>query len=108
MPKQVRHDKIRDADNLYKMQRRSNFKPHWWGIIRFLRDPKADWKPKAALALAILYIIWPIDLIPDVAPVIGWLDDIGFTALAVGYVLYASNQYMQAQNRLNKIDNFKK
>ncbi len=31
--------------------------------------------------LALLYILSPIDLIPDVIPVVGWLDD---TAIAVG------------------------
>ena len=34
------------------------------------------WK-KVAGVLAILYVIDPIDLIPDTIPIIGWLDDIG-------------------------------
>lgn len=28
------------------------------------------------LILALLYIISPIDLIPDVIPVVGWIDDV--------------------------------
>lgn len=27
------------------------------------------------LVLGVIYTIWPIDLIPDVAPGIGWIDD---------------------------------
>jgi uncharacterized membrane protein YkvA (DUF1232 family) len=42
------------------------------------------------LILALLYIISPIDLIPDVVPVAGWVDDLavgvgaGAAALATG------------------------
>lgn len=28
------------------------------------------------ILLAILYIVSPIDLVPDVVPVVGWLDDV--------------------------------
>ena len=34
------------------------------------------------MVLAVLYDISPIDAIPDVIPVAGWLDDFGFTAIA--------------------------
>ena len=42
------------------------------------------------LILALLYIISPIDLVPDVIPVVGWADDVavgigaGAAALAGG------------------------
>jgi uncharacterized membrane protein YkvA (DUF1232 family) len=42
------------------------------------------------ILLAIIYIISPIDLLPDIIPVIGWIDDLcalGF----VGYTLIASD-----------------
>ena len=35
--------------------------------------------------LALLYILSPVDLLPDVIPVIGWLDDIGVGALFLAY-----------------------
>lgn len=79
--------------NKRTMERHKSFTPNWLGLIRFMRDPVADWKPKAAIALAVLYLIWPIDLIPDFAPIIGWLDDIGITTLAVAYLLHASSLY---------------
>ncbi len=67
-----------------------NFRPDWRALYYFLRDPKADWKPKLFLVLVVLYLIWPLDLVPDLAPVLGWLDDVGFTALALTYLIYAS------------------
>jgi len=60
----------------------------------FLRDPAADWKPKAIGVLALVYIVWPLDLVPDLAPIIGWLDDLGLAALAGWYLVYATRRYL--------------
>ena len=46
-------------------------------VIALLRDPRTSKLPKAAVVLAILYFLWPIDLLPDFAiPVAGYLDDL--------------------------------
>lgn len=37
------------------------------------------------IALAILYVIWPLDVLPDVIPVIGWIDDLIVILLAIYY-----------------------
>jgi len=75
------------------MNKKISFSPNWKSLIKFVRDPEADWKPKLAVALAVIYLIWPIDLIPDLAPILGWLDDIGITAFVAGYLIYAVNHY---------------
>ena len=41
-----------------------------WAV---LRDPRAPKAAKLATVLAILYVLSPIDLIPDAIPVLGWL-----------------------------------
>lgn len=38
---------------------------------------------------AIIYILSPIDFVPDVIPIIGWLDDVGVLGL-LGYSLLSS------------------
>ncbi|MCM0619523.1 YkvA family protein [Nocardioides bruguierae] len=43
------------------------------------------WKKGLGL-LGVLYIVWPIDAIPDTIPVLGWLDDVGVLALLVAWV----------------------
>lgn len=53
----------------------------WMG----LRDPRVPWYAKITGLAAILYLVSPVDLIPDVIPVIGWLDDFAMLPLA-GYV----------------------
>ena len=35
------------------------------------------------MALSAVYVISPIDLIPDLIPVLGWMDDAGVVMLAV-------------------------
>jgi uncharacterized membrane protein YkvA (DUF1232 family) len=51
-----------------------------------LKEPRASWRVKlkagAILAVVFLYLLVPLDLIPDIAPVIGWLDDLLVLPLA--------------------------
>ena len=37
----------------------------------------------AIIILAVLYILSPIDFIPDIIPIIGWIDDIIVGLIAV-------------------------
>lgn len=41
---------------------------------------------KIIALLALLYVISPIDLLPDVIAIIGWLDDLGVIAAAAGWI----------------------
>jgi uncharacterized membrane protein YkvA (DUF1232 family) len=41
-----------------------------------LADPRTPWFPKMILGAAIVYLLSPIDLIPDFIPVLGHLDDL--------------------------------
>ena len=47
-------------------------------IILFfaLRDNRTAWPPKLITLAAILYLVSPVDLIPDFIPVVGYLDDL--------------------------------
>ena len=56
-------------------------------LWRALRHPQAPgWLKLGALGL-VLYVLSPIDLIPDVIPVIGLLDDIVLVPLAIRWLL---------------------
>jgi uncharacterized membrane protein YkvA (DUF1232 family) len=61
-------------------------------LYKFFVDKETDWKPKALSGLTLLYILWPLDIIPDF-PVIGWLDDIGFGIFAGWYLARKARQY---------------
>jgi len=54
----------------------------WWKFKKeimmvwaMLRNPAAPGISKIAALLAAIYIISPVDLVPDVLPILGWLDD---------------------------------
>lgn len=43
-----------------------------WALLRDARSPVSA---KLVAIFAALYVISPIDLVPDVIPLLGWLDD---------------------------------
>ena len=52
---------------------------------RLRRDPRVPRRAKVAIAFAGLYVLSPIDLIPEFVPIIGPLDDVVVVALALRY-----------------------
>ncbi len=48
--------------------------------LRYLRDPQVAWWKKALVIAAVAYVIIPIDFMPDLVPLFGWVDD----AVAIG------------------------
>ena len=52
-----------------------------------LRHPAAPGWLKVGAALIVAYVISPIDLVPDVLPVIGVVDDLVLVPLAIRWLL---------------------
>jgi uncharacterized membrane protein YkvA (DUF1232 family) len=51
-------------------------------LVNYMRDPIVSWHRKAIVVAALVYFISPIDTIPDLTPLFGYLDDLGvITAL---------------------------
>jgi uncharacterized membrane protein YkvA (DUF1232 family) len=64
----------------------AGFLPACVTLARRLRaDPRVPFKAKAAVVLAGLWVLSPIDLLPEFLPVIGPLDDVVVVALALRY-----------------------
>ena len=51
--------------------------------LRLLREPAVPLLMKAIPILAAVYVVSPIDLVPDVIPIVGQLDDLGVMLLAL-------------------------
>lgn len=52
-----------------------------------LRDREASWAARLLAVATVAYVISPIDLVPDVIPVLGWLDDLGVLRLGLWLLL---------------------
>lgn len=81
---------------------RHHFSLYWKNIYLFLVNKNTDWKPKVLLALAVVYLIWPVDLAPDLIPFLGWLDDLGFGSLALWYLSRTAGKYLKNQDLKKK------
>jgi uncharacterized membrane protein YkvA (DUF1232 family) len=54
-------------------------------VRRLRRDPRVPRRAKLVIALAGLWLLSPIDLVPESLPLIGPLDDVVVVALALRY-----------------------
>jgi len=52
-------------------------------IIKVVKSSKTPLKAKLSIVVLLLYIVSPIDLIPDFIPVIGQLDDMVVVGLLI-------------------------
>jgi uncharacterized membrane protein YkvA (DUF1232 family) len=50
-------------------------------------DPRVSWRAKLLAGIAVAYLVSPLDLVPDVIPVIGRVDDLGVALLAVRWLI---------------------
>ncbi|GAB4343000.1 MAG: hypothetical protein Kow0037_30800 [Calditrichia bacterium] len=45
-------------------------------LVKTYRSGELSRQQKILIILAIVYTLWPVDMVPDMTPVIGFLDDI--------------------------------
>jgi len=55
-------------------------------LYSYMKDPYVSWHRKAIVVMGLVYFISPIDAIPDIAPFIGYLDDLGVVAAVVKFL----------------------
>src|SRR5206468_8762801 len=65
---------------------------------RLLRDSRVPLAEKALFAAAIVYVISPLDLIPDVFPFIGQVDDVYVVALTLIRLINRTNEDVVRDN----------
>jgi len=65
-------------------------------LIRYFRDREASILGKLFVLAAVVYVISPVDLIPDAFPIVGWLDDMGVMTLAVAWMWKVVGRYREA------------
>jgi uncharacterized membrane protein YkvA (DUF1232 family) len=76
----------------------------FWHVMR---HPQTPTKAKLAALLAVIYVVSPIDLIPDFIPVLGWLDDVGMVTLllSIAYKLLPKDLYESLRAKVHGTKN---
>ncbi len=69
------------------------------------RHKDTPWYAKAVAIIAVIYAISPIDLIPDVIPVIGYLDDLLILPLLIALSVHWIPKYVMDEC-LQRSENF--
>lgn len=65
-------------------------------VVRLLRDPRVPFREKAFAGFVVAYVMSPVDVIPDVIPGIGHLDDVLLVALAVDRLVASVDEVVVA------------
>jgi uncharacterized membrane protein YkvA (DUF1232 family) len=63
------------------------------------RDPRVPWYAKALAARVAAYALSPIDLIPDVVPVLGYLDEVVIVPLGIMLAIRMIPDEVMAEHR---------
>lgn len=64
-------------DKLERVGKKINFVNDVKALYKYMRDSYVPWYRKSIVVGALIYFISPIDAIPDLAPLVGYLDDLG-------------------------------
>lgn len=76
-------------EKLERVGEKLRFAQDLLALFRYFMDGGVPWQRKTVVVAALLYFISPLDAIPDLAPLIGYLDDFG--------VIIAVTKFMSAE-----------
>jgi uncharacterized membrane protein YkvA (DUF1232 family) len=83
-----------------RLGKKISFAKDLMALYNYMKDPFVSWHRKAIVVMGLVYFISPIDAIPDIAPFIGYLDDLGVIAAVIKFlgselIPYYDNKYRQ-------------
>jgi uncharacterized membrane protein YkvA (DUF1232 family) len=81
-------------------------------LIEFLTDlakeERIPLQNRAVLGSLVLYLLTPVDIIPDFIPILGWLDDVFVTLIILDYVFNSADTELILEHYPWNKKNFKK
>lgn len=91
---------IQGVDNKLSGMERGKLTDVWEKVQtlgKLMRDPAAHWQSKAVAVASLVYVVSPLDAIPDVIPGLGLTDDVAVVVAVVSYLGNALNRYAQTE-----------
>jgi uncharacterized membrane protein YkvA (DUF1232 family) len=83
VPAQTRLEKLQRRLVITVSTRTRKFVNEFRIVLRALGDAGVPWFPKLICGCAVLYVVSPIQLIPNFIPILGQLDDVLVVGLAI-------------------------
>lgn len=71
-------------------------------LWQMVKDPTVAWGSKALAIGALLYLVSPVDAIPDLIPFLGLTDDIGIITSVVATLSISLKKYKKKNQELDK------
>lgn len=82
-------------EKLEKVGSKISFGRDILALVSYLRDGSVPWYRKTIVVGALVYFISPIDAIPDLTPLVGYLDDLGVITAVLKFLGYELMQYYE-------------
>ncbi len=86
-------------EKLERVGKKISFAKDILALVRYMRDPIVSWHRKAIVVAALIYFISPVDAIPDVAPLVGYLDDLGVITAVLKFLGHELIPYYDSSYR---------
>ena len=71
---------------LERVGKKISFAKDVMALYRYMVDTDISWYRKSIVVFALIYFISPIDAIPDIAPLFGYMDDLGVITALLKYL----------------------
>jgi uncharacterized membrane protein YkvA (DUF1232 family) len=65
------------------LERARRLKLDLYALYLAARHPQTPWYAKLVVAAFVAYAVTPVDFVPDVFPILGWVDDLIFVPVAI-------------------------
>ncbi|MEW6508745.1 MAG: YkvA family protein [Bacteroidota bacterium] len=82
-------------EKLERVGKKINFARDVKALYKYMRDRYVPWYRKSIVVGALIYFISPIDTIPDLAPLVGYLDDLGVITAVLKFLGSELIQYYE-------------
>ncbi|MGK9476173.1 YkvA family protein [Melioribacter sp. OK-6-Me] len=82
-------------EKLERVGRKISFAKDIKALYKYITDPNVSWHRKSIVVGALIYFISPIDTVPDLAPLIGYLDDLGVITAVLKFLGHELMSYYE-------------
>ena len=86
-------------EKLERVGKKISFAKDILALVKYMRDPLVSWHRKAIVVAGLVYFITPIDTIPDIVPLIGYLDDLGVITAVLKFLGHELIPYYDPEYR---------